>query len=107
MEKLDKALDELVSTIEGTKEYQNCLSIRDKMRQDEEICSYIERIKKLQKKVVQSNYDDSCFKELNEVQKELEMIPIYQIYLQNLEEVNQMIEVMKDSLNEYFDHLFL
>ena len=38
--------------------------------------------------------------------EELFNIPIYKIYLDNLEVVNQKIDYVKDSLNDYFYKLF-
>ena len=43
--------------------------------------------------------------ELDEVKNKLNEIPIYVIYNQNLEKVNEMINLVKDELNTYFDNL--
>lgn len=102
---MNKELDELVSYIKNTSSYKKCISIKEKMDKNEEICSLIEEIKSLQKKYVKSNYDDSIKKELDSLESKLNSIPIYVEYNNNLEEVNKMIDLVKDELNDYFSEL--
>ena len=105
MEEVFNCLEEIISSIKNSKEYKNCLLLKEKMNQNEEITTLIEKIKKCQKKYVQSNYDSKYEKELKELEKSLEQIPIYTIYLDNLAKVNEKIEYVKDSLNDYFYQL--
>ena len=105
MEELYKAIDEVIQCIVNSCEYQKCLMIKDRMSQNKELTNMIQKIKKLQKKYICSNYDVSIKKELDQLKDDLEQIPIYVIYLQNLEIVNQKIEYVKDSLNDYFYQL--
>lgn len=104
---MNKELDELVSYIKNTSSYKNCISIKKKMDKNEEICSLIEEIKSLQKKYVKSNYDDSIKEKLDKLESKLNSIPIYVEYNNNLEEVNKMIDLIKDELNDYFTDLFM
>lgn len=104
MEKLNK-LDEVVNIIKESKEYKNCIDLKNKMDSNEEIKLLVNKIKRLQKKYIRNSYDTSIKKELEEVEKELKEIPIYNIYLENLEKVNEMIDYVKDSLNDYFYEL--
>ena len=39
---------------------------------------------------------------LNENIEKLNTIPIYVVYMQYLEKVNEMINIVKDELNDYF-----
>ena len=55
---------------------------------------------------VRSNYDSEVKKELDALEERLEEIPIYVIYLENLMKVNEMIDMVRDSLNDYFCELF-
>lgn len=105
MEKLYKALDEVISCIEESEEYKMCLSLKEKMSTNEEIVSLVEEVKRLQKLYVKKEYDNNIKKELDEVYKKLNEIPIYNIYLNNLEKVNEKIEFVKDNLNDYFYRL--
>ena len=104
---MNKELDELVSYIKNTSSYKNCISIKKKMDENEEICSLIEEIKSLQKKYVKSNYDDSIKEKLDKLESKLNSIPIYVEYNNNLEKVNEMIDLVKDELNDYFTDLFM
>ena len=106
MEDVNKSLDEVIEVIQSTKEYQRCISLKEKMSHNEEIQSLVKEVKDYQKKYVRSNYDSSIKEKLDDLEKRLEEIPVYVVYLQSLEEVNHMIDYVRDSLNDYFDHLF-
>ena len=71
------------------------------MASNEELVSLIEKIKKLQKKYVNTN-DQELLVELEKLEEELNNIPIYVIYMQYLDKVNEKIEFVKDELNNYF-----
>ncbi len=105
MEKLYKSLDEVITCIKESPEYKECLKIKEQMDSNEELVNLINKVKEFQKKYIRSNYDSNIKKELDESNRELNDIPIYNIYLQKLEEVNNMIDYVKDSLNIYFDEL--
>ena len=102
---MNKELDLLVSYIKNTSSYKNCISIKEKMDKNEEICKLVSDIKLLQKKYVNSNYSEDLLEELKNMESNLNEIPIYVEYMNNLEEVNKMIELVKDELNDYFDDL--
>lgn len=106
MEELYKALDEVIYYITDSKEYKLCLELKDRMSSNSDINDKIVKIKKLQKEYIKSNYDEAKKQELNKINEELLKIPIYKVYLDNLEVVNQMIDYVKDSLNDYFYKLF-
>ena len=106
MEKVKKNLEEVVAAIKNSKEYQNCVRIKKQMNDNPLIYEKINKIKKLQKEVVKSSYDKDIKKELDLLVGELESIPIYVVYTQNLEIVNQKIDYVRDSLNDYFKELF-
>lgn len=102
MEKLFKKLDEIIFCITDSEEYKNCIRIQEQMNSNKELVSLIKKVKLLQKKYINSNYDSIIKKELDDLNDKLINIPIYNIYLSNLEKVNFKIEYIKDSLNDYF-----
>ena len=104
MEKLSKSLNEVVDCIKDSKEYKKCLELKSKMDDNSLINSLVREIKLKQKKYIREN-DPLVFAELKELEDKLNNIPIYHIYLQNLEVVNNMINYVKDELNDYFDKL--
>ncbi len=106
MEKLYNAVDDVVNYIKLSDEYKNCVFLKDKMSKNQELTLLIEKIKKIQKEYVKSNYDKNIKQELDKLNNKLEEIPIYNIYLENLKKVNLMIDYVKDELNDYFYKLF-
>ncbi len=106
MENLYKKLDDVILCIKESIEYKNVIDIKKKMDSNEELKKKINDIKLLQKKYVKSNYDSSVKKDLDKLNDELLEVPIYRIYLDNLSVVNEKIEYVKDSLNDYFYDLF-
>ena len=105
MEKLYKSLNEVIDCIKESPEYKECIKIKEQMDSNEELVELINKVKELQKKYIRSNYDSNIKKELDKYESKLKEIPIYNIYLEKLEEVNKMIDYVKDSLNDYFDKL--
>jgi len=104
MEELNKSLDEVVDCIKNSKEYKKCIELKKQMDTNSEVNSLVKEIKIKQKKYIKSN-DSNILKELNELEERLNNIPIYHIYLENLEIVNNMINYVKDELNDYFYNL--
>ena len=105
MEKVYKSLEEVINEIKNSSEYKEVLDIKEKMNENEELVELIEKVKELQKKYVRTNFDSNIKEELDRVENKLNEIPIYNIYLEKLESVNNKINYVKDSLNDYFDNL--
>ena len=105
MEKVYKSLEEVINEIKNSSEYKEVLDIKEKMNENEELVELIERVKELQKKYVRTNFDSNIKEEIDRVENKLNDIPIYNIYLEKLESVNNKINYVKDSLNDYFDNL--
>ena len=97
-------LDEVVKVIKDSKEYKTCIDLKKQMESNEDINLLVKKIKILQKKYIRTN-DKDIKLELDNLEKELNEIPIYHIYMENLEKVNDMINYVKDELNNYFDLL--
>lgn len=98
---LNKELTGVIDTIINSRDYKACLEIKKKMGENEEVVNLVEKIKKLQKKYVNTN-DLKLLQELEKLENRLNDIPIYVVYMQHLEKVNQMINFVKDELNNYF-----
>ena len=102
---MDKEINDVVNSITSSEAYKKCLEIKEKMKDNTDVNTRVNKIKKLQKEYIRSN-DDSILKELDILKEELNSIPIYYMYNQYLEEVNQMISYVNDELNNYFNNLF-
>lgn len=98
---LNKELTGVIDTIINSRDYKACLEIKKKMGENEEVVNLVEKIKKLQKRYVNTN-DLKLLQELEKLENRLNDIPIYVVYMQHLEKVNQMINFVKDELNNYF-----
>lgn len=105
MEDLYNSLDEVIKCIKESPEYIKCNELKDKMSSNSEITELINKTKKLQKEYIKSN-DDNIKIELDNITERLNDIPIYYMYNDNLKLVNDKIEYVKDSLNNYFYKLF-
>ena len=102
---MNKELNDLVDYIKNTSEYKACIDLKEKMSSNEEVIALVKKVKELQKKYIKSNYDKEIKKELDIANERLSNIPIYVVYKQNLEKVNEMINTVKYELNNYFDKL--
>lgn len=98
---MNKELEEVINTIINSDDYKSCIQLKEKMSTNKEICELVDKIKELQKKYVRENGEE-VLEELKLLEERLNEIPIYVIYMQHLEEVNKMINYVKDELNDYF-----
>ena len=105
MEKLSKSLNEVVSCIKESPEYKDCLKIKKKMDTNKELVALIDIVRVYQQKYIKSNYDSKIKKKLDKYESKLKEIPIYNTYLEKLNKVNEKIDYVKESLNDYFDDL--
>lgn len=106
MEELNKAIDEVISCIKDSKDYKKCLELKKQMDSNNEIKDLVEKVKSLQKKYIKSNYDDNIKVELESLEEMLNAIPIYVVYNQHLNKVNEDINSINSRLNDYFYNLF-
>ncbi len=98
---MNKELEEVINIIINSDDYKRCIQLKEKMSTNKEICELVDKIKVLQKKYVRENGEE-VLEELKLLEERLNEIPIYVIYMQHLEKVNEMINYVKDELNDYF-----
>ena len=101
---LNKKLEEVITVIKESEDYQECIKLKEKMKKNAELMQLIDTLKTLQKEYVKNGYQDK--EKLEEVENKLYEIPIYATYMERLEKVNQMISYVEDDLNDYFYQLF-
>ena len=102
MENVYKALEQVIDCIKCSSDYQTCLSLKEKMSHNDEIMNLIQKVKDTQKKYIRSDCSEKVKKELDSYQEQLMNIPIYHMYNDSLEKVNEMISYVKDTFNDYF-----
>lgn len=100
---LNKAVEEVISVIQKSDDYQKCLELKEKMSQNKELMQLIENIKEAQKRYIKNGSQDK--KEIQVLEEKLSNYPIYVLYQQHLEKVNSMISYVQDDLNEFFTQL--
>lgn len=104
MEEVYSRVDDVVNVILNSKEYKKCITLKNKMSTNKELTSKIEEIKHLQKEYIKAS-DNSIKERLDSLNNDLLQIPIYKEYIDNLTIVNNYIDYVKESLNDYFDKL--
>ena len=102
---VNKSLEEVVDFVKSSKEYKKCILLKKQMDSNEEVLQLIRKVKNCQKNYVKSNYDESLKKDYEALVNTLKSIPVYSVYMQNLEVVNYMIDYIRDFLNDYFYRL--
>ncbi len=100
---LNKAVEEVISVIQKSDDYQKCLELKEKMKQNKELMQLIENIKEAQKRYIKNGSQDK--KEIQVLEEKLSNYPIYVLYQQHLEKINSMISYVQDDLNEFFTQL--
>ena len=94
-------VDEIIDYIENSDNYKKYLLIKEKMDNDQEINNLLNEIRHLQK-VLANKYSKEKELELEEKNKELNSIPLYREYLNILDELNNIFNIIENGLNNYF-----
>ena len=102
VKQLNKAIDDVISVIVNSKDYQQCLQLKDKMKKNQELMKLIEDLKKAQKEYVKSGIEKE---KIDSLEEELYQFPIYVVYMEHLEKVNDMLSYVEEDLNDYFYQL--
>ena len=96
-------VDELISEIEKSDDYQKYLLLKEEMNKDKELNLLIREIKVLQKDVVHKMDKKEL---LNKKMDELNDYPLYREYQNTLSEINNTFAIIENSLNNYFNDKF-
>ena len=107
--KILEKTDEIIEIIKNSNEYQQYIEISKKMKDNKEIVSLINNIKKLQQKLVKEqslgNDINVLDNEINDKLKRLEEYPIYLEYLYLQEDLNKSINLIKESIENYINNI--
>ncbi len=97
---------ELTNKIKEDKLYKDYMKLRQELKKDENITKTIEEIKRLQRKYVKANYHDKeTLAKINNLTNELEKIPLYVIYQQKEENLNNNLVFIKEGLRDTFSSI--
>ena len=95
---LDK-VDELVNEIEESANYKKYLYLKDKISKNKELTSLINKVRVMQKDYVHHLVKKE---ELDQLVNELNDNPLYREYKNTLDEINNIYNIIENSLNNYF-----
>lgn len=105
---IDRSIEELFSAIENSSEYKKYKEIKELLDQDKEICKMIDKIKVLQKKSVNLEYNNDIRykeidKEIEELVNELNSRPIYKEYLRLMNNFNDILSESSFNIEKYIN----
>lgn len=102
-------IDEIISIIENSDEYQKYQTISKKMKNNSEVMNLISSIKILQQRLVKEqslgNNISEIDEEINKKLKLLEEYPIYLEYTYLQEDLNNSIFLVKEKIENYINNL--
>lgn len=96
---INQKIDEIIADIENSLEYQNYLSLKEKINNDKELMKLINKVRILQKDCVHHLVSKE---ELNKQVDELNSYPLYREYTNTLYEINNIYGIIENTLNNYF-----
>lgn len=105
-EEIENKAKELVQAIKDDDKYKEYINLRQKLKDNKDIMSKMQEVKRLQKEYVKGAYlDKEIETKLNCLLKELEQNSLYQEYLAKEKEINNILNDISEGLNIIFNKL--
>lgn len=105
-EEIENKAKELVQAIKDDDKYKEYINLRKKLKDNKDIMSKMQEVKRLQKEYVKGAYlDKEIETKLNSLLKELEQNSLYQEYLAKEKEINKILNNINEGLNIIFNKL--
>ncbi len=105
-EEIENKAKELVQAIKDDNKYKEYINLRKKLKDNKDIMSKMQEVKRLQKEYVKGAYlDKEIEAKLNNLLKELEQLSLYQEYLAKEKEINKILNNINEGLNIIFNKL--
>ena len=105
-QEIREKLEEIISIIKNSKQYQEYLYLEKKMKNHSRIPKQIEKIKQLQKKIVKLEMEWKTVtfieKQLSILEQQLKEIPLYQDFIDIQRQLNDNFQWIKQSIEELF-----
>lgn len=99
-------VDKIIEYIKDTDDYKDYIYLKEKLSNNDKANNLIKEIKNLQKDIVKLELEKKDITELDNKIKsnlqELNKIPLYVEYTQKQEILNDMYQIIKSRLDEYF-----
>lgn len=105
---IENKINELFQTIESSSEYKSYLEIGRVLESDNEINKLISEIKELQMESVNLEYNnDDSYKEVDkQIEEKVKLLnskPMYQEYLQKMNEFNDILSMSSNNIEKYIN----
>lgn len=100
---VNEAISQVVSVIQDSDDYQKCVELKKKIYNNKELMKLIRELKKAQQDYIKNGSVDKSG--VDSLTAQLYEFPIYVVYMQHLEKVNEMISYVEDDLNQFFYQL--
>lgn len=100
---MTEKVDELITSIKNSGDYQNLMKIKQQIENDKVITSLSEGIIKLQKQTVKTGVD--CNQEIDDLYYQLNNIDLYIEYLNARDKYNALINHINQTINNYINDL--
>ena len=105
-EEIETKAKELVQAIRDDDKYKEYMNLRQELKENDDIMSKMQEVKRLQKEYVKGAYlDKEIETKLNSLLKELEQNSLYQEYLAKEKEINNILNDISEGLNIIFNKL--
>ena len=99
-------VNKLIDCVKSTKDYQDYLILSEKLKKNDKVLGYIDRIKTLQKQIVKKELNGEDISELDteikELLSQLDRIPLYVEYINKQKYLNYEYQNIKNILDDYF-----
>ena len=105
MNNIDLKLDNIIDYIKNTKEFTNYLKAKELMDRRLDLKELIENIRILQKKLVKNPSNKEIKQELETITSKLESDMTYIQYQNYLSDINNLLTILENKLNKYFEDL--
>ena len=111
MNNLIKEFNELIELIKDSDLYKKYIRLEELVKKSNDINKLVEDIKELQKKIVNLEHKNMSTKdleeELNKKKVELNLIPLYNDYTESIDELNNMLLIIKNKFDNFIKELLL
>lgn len=101
MNNIDIKIDELFDLVENTNYYKDYVLLKEKVKSNKHIMEIIKEIKRLQKIEV-NTHDKEVKEKINELSKELNLIPLYTKYIEKKDMLYEELFIIKSMFESYF-----
>lgn len=108
---LEQEFNSIIEELKQSREYKNYQSLRIKLRENEELMTNIEKVRIYQKELVKLEHSKSdvmpTLEKYHEILADLEQNPLYHSYKMSEEELNNVLQYMKNQIELTIESIIL